>query len=200
MVKRMLYLEGGGDSKELHTRCREGFRKLFQSCGFDRRMPRLVACGGRGATFDDFSIAHHNKADDDVIAMLVDSEDPIVDPEQTWDHLRTRDGWQRPNGATDKQVLLMCTCMETWIAADRDALKQRYRNCLREASLPMLNQALESRSRHDVLNDLKSATKTCKKPYAKGSESFELLGELSPETLRVLPCFLRTFTILDEVL
>ena len=24
-----IYIEGGGDSKELHTRCREGFRRLF---------------------------------------------------------------------------------------------------------------------------------------------------------------------------
>ena len=52
-----LYIEGGGDSKQLHTRCREGFRKLLERCGFGGRMPRLVACGGRNSTFDDFSTA-----------------------------------------------------------------------------------------------------------------------------------------------
>ena len=29
-MKKVIYLEGGGDSKELHTRCREGFRKLLE--------------------------------------------------------------------------------------------------------------------------------------------------------------------------
>lgn len=27
--------------------------------------------------------------------------------------------WDPPTGATDNQVLLMTTCMETWIVADR---------------------------------------------------------------------------------
>ncbi len=36
-----IFLEGGGDSKELHIRCREGFRQLLEKCGFKGRMPRL---------------------------------------------------------------------------------------------------------------------------------------------------------------
>ena len=34
LVSASIYLEGGGDSKELHIRCREGFRKLLENCGF----------------------------------------------------------------------------------------------------------------------------------------------------------------------
>ncbi len=45
MVK--VYVEGGGDSKELRTRCREGFSKLVERAGFKDRMPKFVACGGR---------------------------------------------------------------------------------------------------------------------------------------------------------
>ena len=41
----VIYLEGGGESKELHSRCREGFRKLLEKNGFKGNMPRLVACG-----------------------------------------------------------------------------------------------------------------------------------------------------------
>ena len=53
-----IYLEGGGDSTQLTIRCREGFRKLLVKCGFAGRMPRLVACGGRGTAFDRFMTAH----------------------------------------------------------------------------------------------------------------------------------------------
>jgi len=53
--------------------------------------------------------------------MLVVSEDPIADEEEPWQHLRQSpdDNWDPPTGATDNQVLLMTTCMETWIVADR---------------------------------------------------------------------------------
>ena len=42
------------------------------------------------------------------VAMLIDSEDPIDDIEATWHHLREsqRDGWAKPEGARDDQVLL----------------------------------------------------------------------------------------------
>ena len=70
-----IYVEGGGDSNELHIRCREGFRKLLESCGFTGRLPRLAACGGRTATFDDFQTDHAMKSDADYVAMLIDSEE-----------------------------------------------------------------------------------------------------------------------------
>jgi hypothetical protein len=52
LVSAYIYVEGGGagaDSKDVDIRCREGFRKLLENCGFEGRMPRLVklvaACG-----------------------------------------------------------------------------------------------------------------------------------------------------------
>ena len=124
LVKKVIYLEGGGESKELHTRCREGFRKLLERCGYKGNMPRLIACGSRGAAFSDFQSAHGNHVPEDFIAMMIDSEDPLADLEATWDHLMNRDGWEKPPGAADEQVLFMTTCMETWIVADRDSMKR----------------------------------------------------------------------------
>ena len=121
-MKKLIYLEGGGDSKELHTRCREGFRKLLEKCGYKGNMPRLVACGGREAVFDDFRLAHGSRAPEDFIAMMIDSEDPLKDTEANWDHLINRDHCEKPPDAVDEQVLFMTTCMETWIVADRDSL------------------------------------------------------------------------------
>ena len=193
-----IYLEGGGDSKELHARCREGFRRLLEKCGFDGRMTRLVACGGREATFDDFSTAHSNAADGDYVAMLVDSEDPIADIERTWAHLNQRDGWDQPEGTEDEQVLLMTTCMETWITSDREALRYHYGAGLRENALPDLND-MESRARGAVQDALAQATQTCKNRYAKGKRSFEILARLNPALLRQhLPSFVRCVRVLED--
>lgn len=99
-----IYIEGGGDSKELHIRCRAGFRQLLESCGFGGRMPRLISCGGRGAVFDDFKTAQANASEGEYVAMLIDSEEPLANIEQTWAHLKQRkqDGWDRPPDADDE--------------------------------------------------------------------------------------------------
>ena len=193
-----IYIEGGGDSKELHTRCREGFRRLLERSGFAGRMPRLVACGGRGATFDDFSTAHANAGAGDYVAMLVDSENAVADIERTWDHLKNRDGWDKPDGATNIQVLLMTTCMETWVASDRHTLRNHYGACLQENALPDIT-GMESRTRDDVQDSLVRATRTCRNSYAKGKRAFEIVGKLDPVVLRQhLPSFLRCDRVLRE--
>ncbi len=200
MVNARGYIEGGGDSKELHTRCREGFRRLLEKCGFSGRMPRLVACGGRGATFDDFSTAQAHAGDGDYVAMLVDSEEPVADIEETWRHLKSRDGWEQPDGAVNEQVLLMTTCMETWIASDRQTLQEHFGSCLQDNALPSLTN-MESRPREAIQDALIRATQKCKNAYTKGRKSFEIVGKLNPAVLRQhLPSFVRCERVLDEKL
>ncbi len=124
----------------------------------------------------------------------------MVDVEQAWDHLRARDGWQAPEGASDEQVLLMVTCMETWIATDRDTLGKHYGANLQESALPPLDN-METRARNDVSKSLERATSKCRNAYTKGKRSFEILGKLNPETLRrYLPSFVRCERILREKL
>jgi len=198
-VSACIYIEGGGQSKALRIVCRQEFRRLFERCGFSERMPVLKASGSRSEAYGDFRIAHTSgKAG--YVALLVDSEDPVVDPEKTWDHLRNRDGWERPNGADDKQVLFMTTCMETWIVADRDSLRQHYGSELQESALPSLTK-LEQRARREIQDGLRHATRNCSNAYKKGKRSFEALGILSPETLESsLPAFRRVKRILTEKL
>jgi len=197
-VRAHLYIEGG-ESKEDQIRCREGFRKLLEKVGFLGKMPRLSACGGRGAAFDDFKTAHVTCRAGNYVAMLVDSEKPVDDIEKTWDHLKIRDGWEKPSGALDEQVLLMTTCMETWIVADRVSLREHYGHKLQESALPPLNN-LESRNRHQVHDRLAHATRLCSKAYAKGKRSFEVLGVLNPSALSPLPSFARVVRILTNKL
>lgn len=194
-----IYIEGGGDSKGLHVRCRQGFRQLLERCGFSGRMPRLVACGGRSAAYSDFKTSHEsNKAE--YVAMLIDSEEPVSNLEETWDHLRNCDRWERPDGADDEQVLFMTTCMETWIVADRDTLRQHYGSSLQESALPSLI-SLEQGNRQDIQEGLKRATRNCSNAYQKGKRSFEILGKLKPETMEShLPAFQRAKRILNEKL
>ena len=197
---KVIYLEEGRDSKELHTRCREGFRKLLEKCGYEGKMPRLIACGGRGAPFADFQTAHGNRVPDDFIAMMIDSEDPLADTEATWDHLINRDGWEKPSGAADEQVLFMTTCMETWIITDRDSLSSHYGSELQVSALPPPT-IMEKRNRHDIQNALVHATRNCTNAYQKGKRSFDILSKLKPEALKPhLPNFRRNLKILDKKL
>ncbi len=197
MVKAHIYLEGGGDSKDGKSRCREGFRKLLQKCGFAGRMPKLIACGGRDAAYDDFKTRHLESGDVKFIALLVDSEDTVQDKSRPWDHLSQRDNWIQPPRASDDQVFLMTTCMETWIASDRNTLLGHFGHCLQSNALPPLHN-LEGRLRQDVERQLRHATRECDAPYEKGPKSFDLLGKLDPTAMQPnLPSFVRMREILD---
>ncbi|MDX2134731.1 MAG: DUF4276 family protein [Saprospiraceae bacterium] len=202
MVKsdKYIYLEGGGNAKDLMLRCEKAFRLLLEKAGFRGRMPRLVASGGRNQAFSDFKTAHAN-AKNRYVAMLIDSEEPF-DPnrESPWQHLSIRDQWEQPDGAVDEQVLFMATCMETWVIADRPTLRKHYRGRLQENALPPMNN-LENRPRQEVQQQLETATRSCTNAYQKGKRSFEVLGQLDPEELeRHLPNFRRIAAILNRQL
>jgi len=121
-----IYIEGGGDTKEGRSRCREAFSKLLEKLGITESRPKLIPCGRRDAAYDSFKIALNLSTKAEYIALWVDSEDPVGDIEQTWSHLKKRDQWNRPDKANDDNVLLMVTCMETWILADRETLRNHY--------------------------------------------------------------------------
>lgn len=204
MVNARIYIEGGAtgaDSKESKIRCQEGFHKLLRSAGFAGRQPRLVPAGGRAAVYDRFVTAHSGMVGETYVAMWIDSEEPLADIEEAWQHLQnvtTVPRWVRPDGATDDQVLFMTTCMETWIVADQPTLKDHYGSRLQDSALPPLVD-LEQRSRHDVQDKLVHATRDCSNAYKKGKRSFEILGKLDPSVLEQhLPSFVRVRRILND--
>ena len=198
MVSVKIIVEGGGDSKELQSRCREGFSKLIEKMGFNGRMPRIVAGGGRNHAYDMFDTAMTSANNDVFPILLVDSEDPVTSG--PWEHLKARDKWDRPVGAKDDQAQMMATCMETWIMADHEALREVFGSCLREGTLFPLND-LENRLRKELHETLVSATNDCgkNKGYEKGARSFQILAMLNPKLLEEnLPYFKRFRETLDR--
>jgi len=180
MVEVRLYVEGGGDSKELHIACRQGFSKFLRKAGLQGCMPRIVACGGRRQAFDDFCTAVKQQK---IAVLLVDSEDPVtvVSP---WQHLLSRPGdqWAKPTGVTDDHCHLMVQCMESWFLADRQVLAAFFGQGFQANQLPAADFRIESIDKKQVLQSLANATRQCKtkSAYGKGEHSFLLLAQIDP--------------------
>ena len=185
-----VYLEGGGSGSdrdgrkggrsERNSTFRKGFAEFVRCAGFDGIMPRFVPCGSRRNAFEDFKTAIKNG---EVALLLVDAEEPIkaVGP---WGHLKDRDKWNRPKGATDDQCHLMVQVMESWFLADTSALKSYFSQGFREASLPQ-NPSVEEIPKQDIERGLRQATRnTSKGAYSKGKHSFEILALLDPAKVR----------------
>ena len=180
MVRIRIFIEGGGiASDEVFT---EGWRKFFFAAGLTGRMPRVVRGEGREQTFDKFKTALQRRRANELLLLLVDSEGPVVAGHSAWQHLRNWDNWNHPPGADDDSAYLMVQVMETWFIADRDALRRFFGASLSESPFGQWPN-LEEVHKDTVLNVLERATSNCRKPYGKGKVSFELLGQINPQTV-----------------
>lgn len=180
-----IYVEGGGESNKLRTECRQGFRKFFANAGLTGNMPAVVSCGSRSEAYDSFRTALKRPKENTLPLLLVDSEDAYSSSSTPWNHLKARDNWDRPKGATDDHVYLMVECMESWFLADRECLKEYFGQGFREKSLPG-NPKVETVPKKTVFDSLKTATRdsNTKGEYGKGKHSFEILGRIDPPTVR----------------
>ena len=189
MVKVTIYVEGGGDRRDLKTKCRQGFISFFEKAGLKGRMPALVACGGRQQAFDKFQTAFKAANPDEFIILLIDSEDPIKPGHagKPWAHLKARkdDRFDPPPGATDEHAHLMVQCMEAWFMADRKALATYFHPGFHEPSLPNEAEKIECIARDRLSEALKEASeKSSKGKYAKGKHSFAILASIDPDLVR----------------
>jgi hypothetical protein len=180
-VSVKLYIEGGGEGQLLDTLFRQGWKQFFEAAGLAGKMPSVVRGQGREQTLDLFATAVTRPRDGTLPMLLVDSEEPVEEGHSVWQHLeaKARGGWRRPVGATDDQAFLMVQVMETWFLADRDMLRKYFGNLLRENHLRQW-PVLEAVPKSSVFEALEMATAGCRKQYAKGKVSYELLGLLRP--------------------
>jgi len=181
-VSTKVYVEGGGDNKATQTRCRQGFSEFFRKAGFAGHMPAIVAGGGRQQAFDLFRKALKNADSDKFVVLLVDAEDSVAEGNGVWDHLESRDGWDRPPGADEENSHLMVQCMESWFLTDKKVLSAFYGGEFKLNALPA-NPNIEQVSKRDVLEGLKKATRNCERKgeYGKGRHSFKILALLDPD-------------------
>ena len=186
-----IYVEGGGDTHALKTKCRQGFSEFFRKAGLEGRMPRVVSSGGRQAAFDDFCTAMKKTANDEFIILLVDSEEAVATNDRPWSHLKNRDNWDRPANAADENVHLMVWCMEAWFIADRETLAAFFGQHFSASALPT-REDVENIDKPDLYTGLENATLTCKKgKYGKGRHSFDILAQIDPAKVMTASPFAR---------
>ena len=153
-------------------------------------MPKIIASGSRDEAYGDFKAAHAQRSD--TAMLLVDAEEEVT-ASSAWAHLRSRDNWRRPTGATNDQCHLMVQVMESWFLADRQALETFYVRDFRSNVLPG-NPNIEQISKRDVLNGLKRASRATQKgSYDKGKHSFEILAAVDPAKVTAASPYARRF-------
>lgn len=195
MVEVYLYVEGGGDARSTLDECRKGFRCFLERAGFQGKMPRIVACGGRSQTYDRFctKVKEALKYKDCIPVMLIDSEKAVGSQyerqEMTmwrpWDFLKDSEGdqWIRPDGTENNQCHLMVRCMESWLLCDIDNLRSFYGQGFSDVNLAQESgNNIETIDKERLYSDLKKATERCSKgKYNKGNHSFKLLETTDPQ-------------------
>jgi hypothetical protein len=192
MVTVTVLVEGAGESLALRSIAKKKLGELLKKLPLARQ-PRIEFQGTRRAAFDRLEIELRKPAKDRVFILLVDSEEPFTessDPNEKhhrWAHVRNRSGdnWERPDIATDEHLHFMATAMETWIIADKEAIRSRFPKDFRENAIKDVRD-WEQRSKEHVKELLRLATgeRLGKGRFEKGEVSFELLGRINPQTLR----------------
>ena len=177
MVNWVLIVEGGAKG-QLAVEARRAFSTLLKNAGLRGKLPRVVAGGGRGEAFDRYQSALRTG---ERLALLVDSEDAVT-TEDPWAHVRQRDNWARPSGATAEQLHLMVRSMEAWLLRDPSALAKYFGKGFAPNRLP--SGPPENVDRHATVDALeRAATDTTKRGYKKGRDGFRLMELMDPALL-----------------
>lgn len=176
-----IYVEGGfeGSTK---SNCRKAFAAFLEKV-IPPGSFKVIASGSRQKAYEDFSSAVRQHTAD-FIALLVDSEAPVIAP--AWRHLNARDGdnWQRPSGAADDQAHLMVQVMEAWFLADQETLSTYYGQGFLRNSLPR-QKDIEQIDKIRVFEALRHASRlTQKGSYHKTRHGFDLLELIDPVLVR----------------
>lgn len=194
MVAIKIYIEGGGEGKDLDIRFREAWSKFFTSAGLSGRMPRPVRGKGRRHTYDLFCTAITNQQKGEFPLLLLDSEDPFDATQSRWKHLERRDRMEQPGNATEEHLYLMAQVMETWILADLESINSYFGDLFNKDKIPAWHD-LEAVPKHAIFDALEKATSKCgHRKYSKGKISFEVfavlkahkVAEKCPEAKRLL--------------
>ena len=179
-----IYMEGGGDRRDAKAAIRQGMDRLLQPLKDAARARalhwKLVPCGGRDEAFRRFRDAVGN-GDDAIVVLLVDAERPVSGAPHL--HLQSWDEWNM-DFADEDMIHLMVQTMETWMAADPDALSRYYGQNFNGNVLPRRTN-LEEVAKADIERALKRATEhTQKGRYHKVKHASDLLKQIDVERVK----------------
>jgi len=182
-----IYMEGGGTGKgaaDLRRGINEFLGELNAAVRSKGWHWNLVLCGSRHEAYDTFNHARDRARESEIIVLLVDAEVPVK-ASTTVEHLRTQEDGLDFTGVPVEHVHLMVTTMETWIIADRTALKKYYGQGFHEKSLP-LHENLEEVSKKAVADALDRATTRTKTKgrYHKIRHASQLFELIDPGEVR----------------
>jgi len=173
----LLIVEGGGDRKSGRTDCRRGFRLFLERANVSP-MPRIVAGGGRQQTYERFKRVI---SEGQTAYLLVDSEAPVDEAhrQDPWKHLKERDGWDKPGGATADQCHLMVQLLEGWFLADPSSVAAYFGKGFKTEKLGN-SPDIEVVAKADVYERIRLATKDTRKGgYDKGRDTSDILAGLN---------------------
>lgn len=206
MVKRhvRIYIEGGAVGGTADNDFRRGWKKFLNKFHDLARQNgyaslEIVRGKGRSDTFRRFC-SYHVQYPSDLCVLLVDAEKIVPSGSKVWDIVKQREGdnWDRPDWATEEHLYLMVTFVETWLLTDHEALSKFFKQGFNQQSLPTTN--LEARSKAEVEDALKRATKTCKNgPYRHG-QAHKIIELMSPEKVQSLSHAKRLFESLSSLI
>ena len=179
MVMVKLYIEGAGQDRPGTHAMSTGVQHVLRIGWVDDQTPPYRALRGTSVRLRCICDCGENRQAGDLPLLLVDAEEGVAEGQTVWQHLKSRDNWDKPSGAGDDQAFLMVQVMETWFLADREMLHAYFGPEFAERHLHAW-PSLEDVPKQTVYDALKQATADCKQKYAKGKVSFELLAKVDP--------------------
>ena len=192
MVMRCVrvYIEGGAEGGVGDNDFRRGWKVFLRELHDIARNSgyhslEIVRGKGRATTFRRFK-KHRISYPNDLCVLLVDSETAVPEGTSVWHIVANRkgDNWTRPPWATERHLYLMVHFVETWLLTDPDALLQYFKQGFVQKCLPKRN--IEDRSKKEIEDSLKRATKLSRKgPYRHG-QAHEIIGLVAPDRVKAL--------------
>lgn len=172
MVKRRIYVEGGGN-RNLDSKLRQAFANLLENYDIKKDNYNIVAGGARSETVKSLN---HNPGS----IILIDSENIIEDDQSKVDFLKQTIK-DINSEISEDNLFFMVVCMETWIIADVSALEKFYGNNFNGDKIK--NQDPTLREKKDVLDMIKNSIKECSKSSYEKSHGFEILKDVDVQKI-----------------